>query len=141
MTDEKQDKALQAQLQELAALSAGVQVWRVPGVEAEPEIQLGPWQVRRVLAGAHPETFGDHFIGYNLRHSEGRVSTTIQHFDPTTGTGVTTSGRSYQLLGPPGRNADAAAVWRVWCKHAGVTEEIDVSDDYYARMHSRGEDA
>ncbi len=48
-----------------------------------------------------------HFIGYAVDNHEGRVSTAIESLDLAARTGVTHSGRLYELIGEPGRDPDA----------------------------------
>lgn len=129
MTDEN-DKELSERRAQIALIADATSVWGVPGIEVEPEIVLVRWQIRRVLKSHYAFTQGDHFVGWNATHSEGRVSTTITQFDPTTGLGITQSGRAYQLRGPAGQDLDAAHVWRAWCRRAAIDETIDVTAEY-----------
>lgn len=61
-----------------------------------------------------------HFIGYAVDNHEGRVSTAIESLDLAARTGVTSSGRLYELIGEPGRDPDADYVWAMWARANGV---------------------
>ncbi len=87
-------------------------IWETSPVNEVPEIHLRSWQIFEVTK--HGETTR-HFAGYNITEREGRVSSAIVHFDPQTRTGVTLSGRVYQLVGSSGTNMDAAYTWNRWC--------------------------
>jgi hypothetical protein len=91
-------------------------VWAVAPVEEEPELQLARW---RVYAVGH----GRHFVGYNVTHREGRVSTAITSFDPETRRGVTASGRVYELIGAPGYDSHGDYVFGIWLRRQGLTRE------------------
>jgi hypothetical protein len=68
-----------------------------------------------------------HLVGYNLTEMEGRVSSPIAEFDPKSQRAVTSSGRTYQLVGPSGHNADADYVWRQWKRIQGRDDYVDVT--------------
>ncbi|MCW5595862.1 MAG: hypothetical protein KIT42_08320 [Rhodocyclaceae bacterium] len=89
-------------------------VWAVAPVSETPELTLCAWQI------VETDKQERHFVGYNLNDREGRVSSAITQFDPETLTGVTRSGRIYQLTGKPGIDEDALYVWRRWCSFNGV---------------------
>ena len=89
-----------------------------------PSIRLRDWQVAETTEGAR------HFIGYDIEACEGRASTAIVRFDARTRVGVTTSGRTYELVGPTGRDEDAHYVWGIWSFVNGVTTKRDASDEY-----------
>lgn len=84
-------------------------VWKTTPVDAMPEIQLIEWNVMELPNGDR------HFLGWNIVEMEGRVSSKIVTFDQRYMTGVTESGRVYQLLRAPKFNADANYVWQAWC--------------------------
>jgi hypothetical protein len=73
------------------------------------------WQIFELPDG------GRHFCGFHAGPSvhEGRVSSPIEHFSPDTMTGVTCSGRSYRLEGPPGEDEEADEVKRAWLRYNG----------------------
>ncbi len=88
----------------------------------EPEVTLVRWQVMEIEAGTR------HFVGYNLRLREGRVSSPIQTFDPKRLTGMTRSGRIYKLIGEPDVDPDAECTWYGWMRVNGVKRFEDVTD-------------
>jgi hypothetical protein len=96
-------------------------MWNVASVGAEPQMLLTDWQILETQNGSR------HFVGSDLRDDTGRVSTAIQHFDPTALRGVTSSGREYRLVGPPGRSEHGQYIWERWCKVNGITSFTDVT--------------
>jgi hypothetical protein len=101
-------------------------VWSVLGVSAEPEMSISDWQILETQKGAR------HFAGNNVRDYTGRVSTAIQEFDFALLRGVTSSGRVYQLVGPPGCSANGQFIWERWCTVNGITSYTDVTTDVLA---------
>lgn len=104
-------------------------LWKTLPIEDRPQIVLVRWRIYEVLAtDSVPAT--RHFVGYNCRDVEGRVSSAITTFDPQTLTGITNSGRIYSLSGDAGSDSDAQYVWQRWCILNSVTEfrEISVED-------------
>ncbi len=85
-------------------------IWITRPVDEIPEIQLIDWDVRELPDGDR------HFVGWNITEMEGRVSSKIVTFDQRYMTGVTRSGRVYQLVRSPGYNSDAEYVWQAWCR-------------------------
>lgn len=98
-------------------------IWLVAPVEEAPSLILVNWFI------AETDKNERHFIGYNITDSEGRVSSPIQQFDKENMTGVTQSGRVYQLRGNPGYNADAMYVWKFWCSVNSVNSWKDVTTE------------
>lgn len=84
-------------------------VWKPGDITEEPEVILSNWKVLEVNSNDR------HFCGYNLSLREGRVSSRIEEFDPSTMMGRTRSGRIYSLRGVPGSHPDADYVWATWC--------------------------
>lgn len=111
---------------ELRAIFAGI--WVTPSVAEQTYITLVQCQVLEVKAG--PKVGERRLVGYSEEGWEGRVSTPITSFDPTTRKCITKSGRVYQLVGPPGFDADGDYVWRWWAKANHVTGKIDVSTEF-----------
>jgi hypothetical protein len=58
---------------------------------------------------------------------EGRVSTPITQFDAVTGTGVTSNGSRYQLVGRAGHNRDAEYVWALATKLWDIGSWTDIT--------------
>jgi hypothetical protein len=79
-----------------------------------------------------------HFVGWNVSYREGRVSRSIQEFDPAQRIGTTGSGRIYQLSGPPGWNSDGEYVLQQWLDINKMAEVKDVSAEYWSRIQESG---
>ena len=98
-------------------------IWATAPITREPEVRLSNWQIVEIDAGTW------HFVGFNIRLREGRVSSAIVTFDPEARTGVTRSGRVYKLEGEPGTDPDADWTWAGWKwrnsvkSHKVVTEQ------------------
>ncbi|WP_193567049.1 hypothetical protein [Paraburkholderia azotifigens] len=93
-------------------------VWRVPG---GLDVVLKLWSIRETDSGVR------HFVGYDVVNAEGRVSTPIMQFDPMTGTGVTSTGSRYQLVGRAGHNRDAEYVWELATKAWDIGSWTDIT--------------
>lgn len=91
----------------------------------EPEIDLLQWRVMMVVPDG---TF--HFVGRNAATYSGRVSSPIQEFTGSTGTGRTRSGRIYRLVGISDWSGVAEYVWHVWCERNGVDSYVDITEAY-----------
>jgi hypothetical protein len=100
-------------------------MWNVQGVEGEPEIVLVRWRILETESGER------HLVGAREDEFTGRVSTAITTFDPLRMMAMTQSGRTYQLRGAPGYNADAQYVWERWCAVNGVQKSNDVTAAVY----------
>lgn len=113
-------------------------IWSTPSVSAQPVVILQRWRVLEVEN--QQGQVQRHFVGYNAQDWEGRVSTAIQQFDPVSGQGITRSGRTYQLMGKPGYDSDGAWVWVHWSKAQGLTNERDVSREFWSAMVNANQD-
>jgi hypothetical protein len=100
-------------------------MWNVEGVSGEPEIVLVRWRILETDSGER------HLVGAREDDFTGRVSTAITTFDPSRMMAMTQSGRTYQLRGAPGYNADAQYVWERWCAVNGVQKSNDVTAAVY----------
>ena len=76
-------------------------IWKTKPVPSQPRLRLASWRIMRTERGEI------HFIGYAVDNHEGRISTAIESLDLAARTGVTSSGRLYELIGEPGRDPDA----------------------------------
>lgn len=102
-------------------------IWSTPSPSIEPEIMLIGWSVFELPSGTR------HFVGYNVRHSEGRVSTPIISWDAEQQQGVTRSGRRYQLVGDPGSDPDGLYVWGWYSQGSAY---VDVTHEYVSKLDS-----
>lgn len=107
-------------------------IWGTPDVSAQPEISLGRWRIVEVQTEGMQ--IQRHFIGYNIKDREGRVSTAIQEMDFAARRGVTRSGRVYELVGPPGYDPDGEWVWQSWARVNKLSNERDVTDEVVEAM-------
>ncbi len=85
------------------------------------KVVLELWCIRQTDSGTR------HFVGYDIVNGDGRVSTPVVDFDPATGTGVTSSGSCYQLVGRAGQNRDAEYVWALATRAWNVRSWTDIT--------------
>lgn len=104
---------MEAALRDYLSQVVAQSVYAAPAVADEAICELERWQI---LAWRGEQ----HFVGFQPRAHEGRVSSAIQAFDTRARVGVTASGRRYVLLGPAGHDADAEYVLHWWIKHNRV---------------------
>lgn len=108
-------------------------VWTCAAVAERQELVLTDWAVFEVQLPGNSSR-SRHFAGYNVTDRDGRASSAIVEFDPTTWRGVTESGRVYGLRGMPGFTPDGEYVWRQSLSIKGVTEAVDVTNELLAMM-------
>lgn len=97
------------------------------------KVWLVRWRVLRTDLGTQ------HFVGFSVEECIGWVSTPICSFDAASGVGVTSNGRSFKLLGPPGFDDEAEYVWEHYKLLWKFGEVADVSSAYQVGRHaSRG---
>ena len=106
-------------LDNIIIVSGGI--WKTKPVASQPRLRLSSWRIMRTERGEI------HFIGYAVDNHEGRVSTAIESLDLAARTGVTRSGRLYELIGEPGRDPDADYVWAMWARANGVIRAKDMT--------------
>jgi hypothetical protein len=102
-------------------------VWPVPLVDEQPEATLESWNAYEVQIPSFPNPTR-HLAGYAAEDREGRVTSSIVEFDPTSRKVRTASGRVYRLSGGPGANLDADYVWGRWVRlnEAQVLKDVTV---------------
>lgn len=94
-------------------------IWKTTPVSKTPELVLDRWAIFEALPGP-----SYHFVGNNLTEGgEGRVSSDIASFDGETMTGVTRSGRVYNLTNVEGPSMDARYVWNAWKRINAIEED------------------
>ena len=96
--------------------------WRPPPLDVEPRVDLRWWQVIQV------DGLGRHLIGDT--GWEGRVSGTVQAWDPASRCARTKSGRIYHLCGRPGLTADGEYVRQRWLGREGSPSYRDVTEEF-----------
>lgn len=127
---EKNETAMQDMGDVLKKLMEYPNIWAVGPVDVVPEKWLECWSVFKVThAQNNPEAFAFHFVGWNVRDREGAVSSKIMQFDPQSMSGVTNSGRVYQLMGVPGSDPDADYVLRNWARMCQV-DVVDATQEF-----------
>jgi len=97
-------------------------VWGTRSVSDEPTIPFVRWRLFRVLDKPDNQRFGLHLCGYNVAGREGRVSSRIMEIDHDRRTVKTRSGRTYELQGDSGVDADAFYVLGVWLTAHDIAE-------------------
>ncbi len=84
-------------------------IWRTRPLGEHPRVMLVSWRIIQTADGRR------HFNGYDPENYEGRVSNVIRSFDCETMSGLSTTGRIYNLVGPSRFNMDAETVLQAWC--------------------------
>lgn len=69
-----------------------------------------------------------HLVGVCLETFAGRASTALVCFDSSSLSGLTASGRAYQLSGPPGMFIDVHHVWGQFAAARGFADWRDVTE-------------
>ena len=77
-------------------------IWISAPVEFTPEVELVDWRVYRTA-----DDGSLHLVGARRDRGTGRISSPVTWWDLRTRCALTSSGRTYQLLGAPGRDSDA----------------------------------
>lgn len=103
-------------------------LFRPAGPDVDPDAHMTRWLVLEVRKSKNTDLVTRHLVG--RVDGAGRVSSAIQEFDPKTRTAITQSGRRYHLQGEPSANMDALYVWGAWANGYGVTEWVDVTEEY-----------
>lgn len=91
-------------------------------VDDQPALALVRWRIFETL-----DRHERHLVGHCPEAGPGRVSSALSTLDLTTGVGLSSSGRRYQLLGPPGYDDDAQYIWEVWAEANGVPGYRDIT--------------
>ncbi|MGH8085306.1 MAG: hypothetical protein ACREPV_08510 [Lysobacter sp.] len=109
-------------------------LFRMPGVESQPFVDLFEWRVMRLEAGGSQY---DVLVGYDIATGCGRASTPVQAFDATRAEATSRSGRLYRLVGAPSYNSDAEYVFRSWLgRFLTDSNHSDVSQEYWDAISS-----
>lgn len=109
-------------------------IHNVASVEQEPLTTLSPWRVIQTPAG------NNHFVGWC--GYEGRVSSRIIYWMPSSRIGTTQSGRKYHLpLLGAGYNQDAEYVFRAWCQinDIDINTTTDITINYADTTTNKGD--
>jgi hypothetical protein len=96
-------------------------------------VRLAQWSIRRFEDGSM------HFVGFCMMSHDGRVSTEISELDAYSRSGVTASGRHYELIGPSGFDGDAEYVWNMVAGTLGSGQAWkDISEDLIPGCRHKG---
>lgn len=101
-------------------------VWQASPVSVDPVKTATVWRIVRFVFedGFH----SDHIVGY---FDSGRISSSLELYDPKTNIAITKSGRRYKLpVDAIGKHPSSEYVREVWKSHNSVVSEEDVSDLY-----------
>ncbi|MEC5407642.1 hypothetical protein VOM14_19005 [Paraburkholderia sp. MPAMCS5] len=107
-------------------------IWSTAPVGIEPEILLIAWAVIQT----EPERGEHHFLGFRPDIASARISSAITAFDRRAMQGLTSTGRSYQLVGPPGVTLDSQYLLLNWCRRHGIEQISDVTNEYLPELPS-----
>lgn len=101
-------------------------------VELAPEAKLESWTVQEIQS---PNGTTYHFIGFI--DGRGRISTGITEWHNDSKIGRTTSGRIYELIGPPGDvlSVELSALCRACAVKYGAISSRDVTKDFIGWRH------
>lgn len=99
-------------------------VRRVAVVAERPTVTLIQWRVMQTTAGTC------HLIGCETEGFMGRVSSAIDSVNLRAGRVRTSSGREYELRGPPGFYPAAEYAWSRWCQLNHVADSADVTSSF-----------
>lgn len=100
----------------------------------DPIVTLAHWSVYEVPLLGPDFNWTRHFVGYAEDLGLPQVSAAIGTFDPEHGTGVSLSGRVFQLAGESGRHPESARMWARWKLLNKVPHERDLTSDFYKAM-------
>lgn len=75
-----------------------------------------------------------HLVGYLPKRQTDRVTSAVKQFEKNLMRLITSSGRIYQLDGPPALNGETKLIWLEWKEKYNVTNDIDVTHQYL-NMH------
>lgn len=104
-------------------------VWSVASIGTRPSVTLRNWMVFECSVPGHAASRTRHLVGYACEDRQGQVSSNIEHFDPSTGSFKTASGRVYRLEGSSGLDLDAEYVLARWLRMWSVTDLVDVTSN------------
>lgn len=107
-------------------------IWSTIPATIEPHLILEEWFVFET----EPERGERHFLGMRKDAGYVRISSPIKNFDRTTMRGVTSTGRCYQLVGPPGWTSDMSYLLLNWCEKHRVKQMTNVTAEYAPETES-----
>jgi hypothetical protein len=102
--------------------------------ELEPIVELTNWSVYEVPLHGPGAPWTRHFVGYAEEQGLAQVSPVILMFDPEHGVAASASRRVFQLVGNPGRHAEAEQMWVRWKSLNNIQQERDVTPGFFKAM-------
>ncbi len=99
-------------------------MWRAAPLPESQALPLEFWAVTGLPNGDR------HFAGYSAIEWHGCTSSKITRYDPTTRRGVTSSGRVYELVGPPGLDGSGDDALQGWLRIHRAASYVNVSSEY-----------
>ncbi|HEY3431386.1 MAG TPA: hypothetical protein VGK09_02445 [Rhodocyclaceae bacterium] len=100
-------------------------VWETELPQNQPVVLLDRWRVIQIKDGTR------HFVGREFPSTQGRVSNVIVELDPTTKSGITSTGRRYELCGSPGRTMNGDYVLDRWLRMHNEEIVADLSETFW----------
>jgi hypothetical protein len=94
-----------------------------PDVAAQPNVDLSMWRVVESAAEAERHLIGILSNGVTLR-----CTTPIKSLDPARRKVITSSGRTYQLIGPPAADSELVGAILMTARLNGIGPTFDVTD-------------
>lgn len=100
-------------------------MWATRPVTEQPRLTLTQWRLMRLADG------DQHLVGFCVENREGRVTSAMQSIDIDSMCAVTSTGRIFRLIGPPGEHPEAEYVWGRWRRMYDIETWADVSDEVW----------
>ncbi len=118
-----------------------MQIWQIAPGEDGLQTTLRKWRLIEATYADSQNPRTRHFVGRNVAHWSGRVSSAVIELDIAAKRGRTQSGRVYQLEGAPGIDAEALAVCELWACVNAVAAWRDITDELFAEARKSGRPA
>ena len=127
--DEWYDKARKAVEDAAQDAAANSPLFKMPGVEVQPCVDLVQWRVMRITTETEILNV---LVGYDIVAGCGRASTPVQAFDAARAEATTRSGRIYRLVEAPGYNDDGEYVFQTLLgRFLTDSNHSDISPEYW----------
>ncbi len=89
-------------------------------VKRQPRLTLERWRIFLVENNWH-------VVAWCVESQDGRVTSPLASFDAARRLATTTTGRIYELAGPPGDDGDADYTWHWWRRRLGAPAVRDIT--------------
>jgi hypothetical protein len=104
-------------------------IWKVAPTADQPDLTLTHWSIHEVASEIWVGNTR-YLVGWCVENREGRVTSAIVSWDPSTMIGTTKSGRRYKLHDRPGLHDDAEYTWNRWKRFSKITDDRDVTEEF-----------